>query len=135
MPPERLILFYDGVCPFCIGWVRFLLDRDGHDRLRFAALQSDWTRRFFQERGLPHPGTGSIRVWDGQHLYDRSEAAGMIARSLPGIWKLAAGLQRLPKSWRDGLYDWIAGRRYQWFGRRDQCWVPGPEVREKFLDL
>ena len=36
--PQRIVLF-DGVCNFCDGAVRWLLDRDRQGRLRFAPLQ------------------------------------------------------------------------------------------------
>lgn len=32
------------------------------------------------------------------------------------------------------VYDWIGGRRYRLFGKRDACWTPQPELAERFLD-
>ena len=29
---------------------------------------------------------------------------------------------------------WIGRRRYRMFGRRDSCWVPGPDLAARFLD-
>jgi predicted DCC family thiol-disulfide oxidoreductase YuxK len=34
---------------------------------------------------------------------------------------------------RDWLYDWIARNRYRWFGKREACMMPTPELRSRFL--
>jgi predicted DCC family thiol-disulfide oxidoreductase YuxK len=135
MDSGKLLVFFDGRCPFCVGWVKFLLDRDGHDRLRFASLQSDWTRRFFAERNLAHPGTGSVVVWDGRWLFQESEAVAEMAAALPGIWRLLHWSRRLPRRWRDGAYRFVARRRHDWFGTYRSCWLPDRRERGKFLDL
>ena len=134
MDPEKLVVFYDATCPFCIRWIKFLLDRDGNDALRFAALQSEWAHAFLREKGLKHPGMGSILVWDGKALLSESSATMTIARALPGIWQVGAHLDIFPKSWRDKVYTFIAQRRYSWFGKRDECWEPDKADRWKFLD-
>ena len=135
MSTEHLIVFYDGNCPFCVGWIKFLLDRDGHDRLRFASLDSEWSTRFFSEHNLKHPGKESIVVWDGEFLRLRSRAVVTIAESLPGIWQLGRHVDILPIGMRDGTYDWVARNRYKWFGKYDKCWYPMAAGRRKFLDL
>ncbi|MEX0324873.1 MAG: thiol-disulfide oxidoreductase DCC family protein [Puniceicoccaceae bacterium] len=135
MSKAQLIVFYDGNCPFCVGWVKFLLDRDGHDRLRFASLDSAWSTRFFSEHNLKHPGKDSIVVWDGEFIRQRSAAAMAIAEALPGIWQLGRHMDILPRGFRDGTYDWVAQNRYKWFGKYNSCWVPKAGDRRKFLDF
>jgi predicted DCC family thiol-disulfide oxidoreductase YuxK len=135
MDSDRLIVFYDGKCPFCVGWVKFLMDRDGNDRFRFASLQSDWAARFFQEQNLKHPGMESVVTWDGSFLETRSAAAITLAGRLPGIWSVGRHMDIFPTRLRNNIYDWVAQNRYKWFGTYDQCWVPKPEDRRKFLDL
>jgi len=39
----------------------------------------------------------------------------------------------IPPFMRDFFYDWFARRRYRWFGKKDECMVPTPEVRDRFL--
>lgn len=135
MTDRRLLVFFDGKCPFCVGWVKFLIDRDGADRFRFAALQSEWTREFLSEKGLPQPGTGSILVWDGRELLRQSEAIARLAAALPGIWRLLSVIRYFPRRMRDGLYDFIGERRYRWFGQYKACWLPEDAEKRKFLDL
>ncbi len=40
----------------------------------------------------------------------------------------------VPKFIRDGIYNWIAKNRYRWFGKKEVCMVPTPEVRSRFLN-
>lgn len=135
MDKSCLILFFDGECRFCVGWVRFLLDRDANHRLRFAHLQGAWAHRFFESQGHPHPGPDSLVVWDNGQVRTASDAILAISGALPGAWNLFKYGRIVPKALRDQLYALIAERRYRLFGRYDQCWVPAPEERRKFLDL
>lgn len=132
---DHLVVFYDGTCPFCIGWVKFLLDRDGDDRLRFASLQSNWSKAFFREHGLGQPGLESVLVWDGRRLHSRSEAIAELGAALPGIWGLGRHLRAIPIPMRENSYRWIARNRHRWFGQRENCWLPDAGERRKFLDL
>lgn len=129
-----MLVFYDGECPFCVGWVKFLLDRDGDNRLRFASLQGDWARDFFRQRELEHPGMGSIVVWDGTDMYREMAAISRIGEVLPGIWRGFRFLERFPSGLRDGLYRFVAKHRYTVFGRYERCWLPQAGDRKKFLD-
>lgn len=135
MNRRQLMVFFDAECPFCVGWVKFLLDRDGEDRLRFAGLQSDWSRDFFARNNLKHPGMESLVVWDGEFLHLRSAAAIALAEALPGVWNFGRHLDVFPLRMRDGAYDLVARSRYRWFGKYDKCWVPKEADRRKFLDL
>jgi predicted DCC family thiol-disulfide oxidoreductase YuxK len=40
----------------------------------------------------------------------------------------------VPAPLRDVVYDWIASNRYDWFGKRDSCRMPSPELQERFLE-
>jgi predicted DCC family thiol-disulfide oxidoreductase YuxK len=73
-----------------------------------------------------------VLIEDGRAL-ERSTAALHIARHLSGIWKLGWVLLVVPRFLRDAAYDFIAKRRYRWFGKKDVCMVPTPELRARFL--
>lgn len=135
MRSGQQIVFYDGECPFCVTWVKFLLDRDGDDRLRFAALQSNWTRRFFEKQGAAPPGMGNIIVWDGERFHHKSDAVVVLGEALPGVWSGLHLLRHVPPKWRDAAYTFIGDRRYKWFGKYPERWIPTEADRGKFLDL
>jgi predicted DCC family thiol-disulfide oxidoreductase YuxK len=56
-----------------------------------------------------------------------------VARGLRFPWSLAYGLIVVPRPLRDWVYDIVARNRYAWFGKRDACMVPTPDLRARFL--
>jgi len=32
------------------------------------------------------------------------------------------------------VYDWVAHNRYKWFGKKQECMIPTPEVKARFKD-
>lgn len=127
------VLLFDGVCNLCNGAVNFVIDHDAAERFRFASLQSEAARPLLARAGLPADYLGSLVLIDGLRAYVRSDAVLEAARRLGGPWALAYILKLLPRSWRDAAYDWIAQRRYRWFGRRDTCRLMTPELKARFL--
>jgi predicted DCC family thiol-disulfide oxidoreductase YuxK len=129
----RPVAFFDGVCNLCNGTVNFLIDRDRRARLRFAPLQGST----FAELAARHPelrGIDSFVLSQGGRVHVRSGAAVRILMALGGPWRLAGALLAVPRPLRDRLYDFVARRRYRWFGRTDTCRIPTPELRARFLD-
>jgi predicted DCC family thiol-disulfide oxidoreductase YuxK len=137
-PPRDVphaVILYDGVCHLCQGSVRFIARRDRRGYFRFGALQSARGRTLAATAGLPpaDPPT-SIVLIEGDRAYTRSTAALRIARRLRFPWTLLGAGLLVPRPIRDAVYDWIARRRYRWFGRSDACELPPLEWRERFLD-
>jgi predicted DCC family thiol-disulfide oxidoreductase YuxK len=137
----RAIVLFDGVCNLCNAAVLFIIDRDPREQFRFAPLQSPEAARLLRERGHPlsSAGTGrdvpaSIVLIEDGRVSERSAAALRIARRLTGLWPAFYTLMLLPRPVRDLVYDWMARNRYRWFGRQDQCRVPTPELRGRFLE-
>ena len=129
--PEHPIVFFDGVCGLCNASVDRLLRWDRHAVLRFAPLQGATAERLLPAMLTGHIGTLVLLDADGLHL--RSEAALRTLKYVHGPWRLLAGLRAVPRAVRDGVYDIIARRRYEWFGKKESCRVPSPHERERFL--
>jgi len=127
------VVLFDGVCNLCNGSVRFIIARDPAARLRFAALQSQAAQRLLVECGIRGPLPDSVALIEDGCVYTRSAAALRIARYLSFPWPLMWVLMPVPRALRDLIYDWIARHRYRWFGRRDACMIPTPELRARFL--
>ena len=131
---QPAIVLYDGVCNFCDASVRFVV---AHDRARyfaFAAQQSRTGRRLMEQAGQSVDSVDTLVLIEGDRVSTRSTASLRIARRLGGLWPLLYGLILVPRPLRDAGYDWFAARRYRWFGRSDECLLPTPELRDRFLD-
>ena len=131
--PSHLLLF-DGVCNLCNGTVNFLIQKDKRELFTFASLQSDAGQALLARFGLPQHEFHSFIYIKGNKWYQRSGAVLRVLRDLGGIWKLAAVLLLVPAPARDFLYKIIARNRYRWFGKKDECMIPTPELKKRFLD-
>ena len=127
------ILLFDGVCNLCNGSVQLIIRRDPEARFRFASLQSEVGQRYLEELQVDRDAVDSVILVEGGRWYKESDAALRIARLLGGPWKAMGILRLLPRPLRDRLYRFIARHRYRWFGKRESCWLPTPELRERFL--
>jgi predicted DCC family thiol-disulfide oxidoreductase YuxK len=74
-----------------------------------------------------------VLVEDGEHS-TKSEAALRVVRRLDGPWPLLGPLLYLPRGLRDFGYDIVANNRYRVFGKKDECPLPPPELRERFAN-
>jgi predicted DCC family thiol-disulfide oxidoreductase YuxK len=129
------VILFDGLCNLCAGSVRFVLERDPAGAFDFASLQSEAARRLIANAGRsPAELPDSIVLIDTHGVHLRSDAALRIAARLRQPWPLLAAFRILPRALRDVVYDFVARRRYGWFGKRESCLVPSPNLRARFLD-
>jgi predicted DCC family thiol-disulfide oxidoreductase YuxK len=138
------VVLFDGVCNFCDASVNFVIDHDPEGYFKFAPLQSESGTRLANEYGLASETAGLqpsddlipidsvILIEDGK-AYTHSTGALRIARRLTGLWSMFYALIIVPKPVRDFFYRLFAKYRYRFFGRKDQCMLPSPEVRQRFL--
>jgi predicted DCC family thiol-disulfide oxidoreductase YuxK len=131
--PSGPILLFDGVCNLCNGSVRWVIARDPAAQFRFASLQSEAGRALLAEHGLPPDAMDTVVLVDGKAHWRKSDAALELLRRLGGIWGFLSLLRLVPRALRDPPYDLIARNRYRWWGKRDECWLPTPELRARFL--
>jgi predicted DCC family thiol-disulfide oxidoreductase YuxK len=131
-PVERIV-FFDGVCNLCNGFVQFVIARDPTATFRFATLQSEAAQHRLGTTIVPGIAPDTVLLWDHGTLYERSTAVLRIVRHLRAPWPLFAILIITPRPIRDWVYDRIAGSRYRWFGTRDVCMVPTPDNARRFL--
>ncbi|HVE12213.1 MAG TPA: thiol-disulfide oxidoreductase DCC family protein [Elusimicrobiota bacterium] len=130
---EGPLLLFDGVCNLCEGWVRFVLARDRGARFRFAAFQSKAGAELAARFGLGGALETMALVEDGA-CSARSTAALRILRDLGWPWALLYAFIVVPRPLRDAVYDWVARNRYRWFGKKESCLIPTPEIRARFLE-
>ncbi len=130
---QQPVLLFDGVCNFCNGAVNFVIKRDKKALIKFAPLQTQKARQYKRQFGLPEEDMKSFIFIEDEKAYTHSTAVLKVCRHLGAGWPFFYGFIIIPKFIRDGLYNWVAKNRYSWFGKKDQCMVPTPEVRKRFL--
>ena len=127
------ILLFDGHCNFCNTWVRLIVRRDTAKKILFAPLQSSVGRKMLKEHKIDVNYTGSLVFFEGERFSLSSTAALRIFSYLNGWERHLQLLSVLPLPFRDIIYHSFAKYRYKLFGRSEQCMVPTPELRERFL--
>ena len=127
------ILLFDGHCNFCNAWVRLIVNRDTAKKIMFAPLQSVVGRKMLEEYKIDANYTDSLVFFEEERFSVSSTAVLRIYSYLDGWERHLQLLSVIPRPLRDSLYHFIAKYRYNWFGRLEQCMVPTPELRERFL--
>lgn len=128
------IVLFDGVCDLCNGVVRFTIEHDPDGRFRFCPLQTGTGERLLAEHGLETDRLDTFVLIEDGEAYTRSEAAVRLLRGIGGGWGLLGRfLGIIPRLLRDLGYRLVARSRYRVFGRQETCMVPGPDVRDRFL--
>lgn len=129
---DKRIVLFDGVCNVCNALILFVIDRDPREQFVFAPLSSELGRKLLREHGLAQQD--SVVLVEGGRAYSHSTAILRIIARLRGAWFVFWAGFLLPRALRDVLYRWFARHRYAWFGKTEQCRIPTPELRRRFLD-
>jgi len=127
------VILFDGVCNFCNSAINFVLKQDKKGVFRFAPLQSEAGRQLLHQYDLSIQEFDSFVLIDNGRVYKKSAASFRVMHHLPWYWKELQILRIIPTIFRDAIYDFIARNRYKWFGKKDQCMIPTPEMKGKFL--
>jgi predicted DCC family thiol-disulfide oxidoreductase YuxK len=131
---QHKIILFDGVCNLCNRSVVFILQHETRPEFSFASIQSDAGRQLLIWSGLPGDYSEAVVLIDHGKKYLGSTAALKIGQTLKFPWSVLASLGLLvPKVVRDWVYNQIGKNRYQWFGKRDVCMVPTPDLKSRFL--
>jgi predicted DCC family thiol-disulfide oxidoreductase YuxK len=133
------LVLYDGVCGLCNRLNQFILKRDSRDRFRFASLQGSLATDLLRRYRCDAADLNTVYVVakhgaPGEALLSKARAGLFVLRALGGIWGLTRIFELLPSRLLDAMYDFMAARRYRWFGRYDACMAQLPRHRSKFID-
>ncbi|OIQ15353.1 MAG: thiol-disulfide oxidoreductase [Flavobacterium sp. MedPE-SWcel] len=134
LPNDKKIVLFDGVCNLCDKSVQFILKRDKKDIFRFVPLQSPLGKEIIDYLKIDETKMDSIILYEpNRAYYYKAEAAIKIGAHLGGVISLIRLFAILPKSLSNIVYDYIAKNRYKWYGKKEQCMIPTPEMKAKFL--
>ncbi|MNQ66896.1 hypothetical protein D3C85_813980 [compost metagenome] len=131
---DKKIILFDGICNLCNSAVQFIIKNDKKDIFRFVTLQSELGNEICQYIGVDQTKIDSIILYNpGVAYYYKSSAAIEIGEDLGGIYSLISILKIFPEKLRNYTYDYIAKNRYKWYGKKESCMIPAPELKSKFL--
>lgn len=125
------VIFFDGVCGLCNGFIDFIMKVDKEKKFHFSPLQSEYA-----QKNLPPEFTQDLKsvvYKESGHCYSKSEAVLKVLTELGGIWKLASLGKLLPSPVLNWGYDLVAENRYKIFGKKETCRLPTPEERSRFV--
>jgi predicted DCC family thiol-disulfide oxidoreductase YuxK len=131
---KQPVILFDGVCNLCNGAVQYVIKHDANKQFLFASLQSQFGQQVLAARHLSNTNFNSFILLQNGIIYQRSTAALTVAKQLKGAIRFLHWCIIVPRFIRDGVYNFIAKKRYKWFGKQDACWLPTPELKGRFLD-
>lgn len=134
MESRSKIILFDGVCNLCSSSVQFVLKRDKKKQFLFGSLQGRFGQEILVRYNLPADTFNSFILLEDNQLYTKSTGALRMLKHLGGGWRLLYGFIIIPRFLRDAVYGFIAKNRYKWFGKKEACWLPRPEWKDRFLD-
>lgn len=127
------IILFDAECILCSANAQFVLTHDRKKRFRLAAMQGEVGSGLYRRFGIDPTNPDSIIVVDGDKMLRDSDAVLAIYAGLGWPWKALALFRLVPRVIRDPLYLFVARNRYRIFGKRESCWLPSPEFRDRLL--
>lgn len=130
----RPIILFDGICNLCNRLVQYIIKHDPGASFKFASLQGKPGQYLLKKYGLPPNRLNSFVLIQNNKAYTSSTAALKVAKQLKGAIKLLYGFIIVPPFIRNAVYRAIAENRYKWFGKRDECMIPTPSLKERFLN-
>lgn len=125
------VIFFDGYCGLCNGFVDFVMSIDKEEKFKFSPLQSD-----FAQKNLPPEMTAnldSVVFLKQGKTYRKSKAVIRILEDMGGIWKFATIGKVMPEKLLNSAYDLVAKNRYKLFGKKETCRLPTPAERARFI--
>ncbi|MEZ4840042.1 MAG: DCC1-like thiol-disulfide oxidoreductase family protein [Flavobacteriaceae bacterium] len=127
------IILFDGVCNLCNSSVQFIIKRNKKQHFYYASLQSDVAKEILLQHLEKKITLDTIVFVEKGNIYTKSTAALRISKYLDGLWKFAYVLIIIPRPIRDIFYDFVAKKRYVWFGKRESCMMPTDDQKKMFL--
>ena len=134
IPEHNKLVLFDGVCNLCNPSIQYIIKHDKKNMFLFAPLQSELANQIIKSENLDVHKTDSILLYEPKNgVSIKSTAALKIAKSLGFPVNLSLVFFIVPPFIRNLGYDYIAKNRYKWYGKRESCMIPSPDLEAKFL--
>ena len=117
---SKIVIYYDGICFVCSSAINALIKMDKNNILYFSPLQSNYAKSSINKKFLKE--MNSVIVRKNEKVFSKSYAAFVVLRELRSPLRYLFYL--FPIFFADFIYDFIAKRRYSWFGKKEECIFP-----------
>ncbi|TCR59332.1 DCC1-like thiol-disulfide oxidoreductase family protein [Bosea sp. BK604] len=129
----RPLIVFDGDCVMCSVQAQFVLRHDHARRFNLTTAQGVIGQELYRRLGLPTEDFQTMLLVENGRVLSHSDAVIGIATGLGWPWRAARIAKLVPRALRDRLYRLVARNRYRWFGKRETCWRPTPDVADRIL--
>ncbi len=130
----KKIIFYDGFCNLCNGFVKTIINLDKKNIFLFAPLNGNHAKNLLKDINLDSKKLDSVILYENKKISFKSKAIIEILLSLKGFFYLFWFAKIIPSFLSNIVYNFIAKNRYFWFGKQKNCIVPDKKITSKFLD-
>ena len=130
----KKIIFYDGHCNLCNGFVNAIIKLDKKSIFLFAPLNGNHAKNLLKKNNIKNITVDSVVLFNNNSISYKSKAVIDILISLGGIYRVLVMTKIIPRAILDWIYDIVAKNRYSWFGKQNHCMVPDKKIISKFLD-
>ena len=135
LPKNKQLILFDGVCNLCNSSIQYVINHDKNERFMFAPLQSNVGELVIKKFSIDTKKIDSILLYSNENgLSIKSSAALKVAKHLGFPRNLMFGFIIIPAFIRNWVYDYIAKNRYRWYGKKEECMIPTPELKSRFLN-
>ena len=117
---SKIVIYYDGICFVCSSAINTLIKMDRHNVLYFSPLQSKYAKSTIDIKYLEN--LDSVIVKKNEKIFSKSNAAFEVLKELRSPLRFI--FYFIPTFFADLIYDFIAKRRYVWFGKKEECIFP-----------
>ncbi|GGG94125.1 thiol-disulfide oxidoreductase [Polaribacter pacificus] len=134
LPEGTQLILFDGVCNLCNSSVQYVLGKDTKQRFLFTSLQGETGQAILAHFKVDVAKMDSIILYTSdKKIFYKSTAALKIASRLGFPTNLLTPFLILPAGLRNIVYDYIARNRYAWYGKKEACYIPTPQLKARFL--
>lgn len=117
----------------CDSSVQYIIKHDKKNVFRFVALQSELGQKIIDYIGVNSTKDSVILYVPKIAYYTKADAVLLITKELSGSISFLYYLTYTPKVIKNSVYDFIAKNRYKWYGKKECCMIPIPNILSKFL--
>ncbi|WP_443135166.1 thiol-disulfide oxidoreductase DCC family protein [Halobacteriovorax sp. GB3] len=127
---KELVVFFDGHCGLCNGFVDYLLMADQEKKLRFAPLQGELAKNLLSSNYIQNLDT--VCFYERGEIHTHSDAVLRIFSHLPSFNKFILVFWLIPRAMRDFCYGLLSKSRYSIFGKSETCRLLNEEESSRF---